>query len=66
MSREGILAASQLGALGLDPLRFIETTDPLERVLMSELAKGIWEQKKILDHNLAVEIANAVGKLFKA
>lgn len=62
---EGIQAAAQLGALGLDPLRFLETTDGFERMLMLELGRLILKQKQILDHNLAVEIANQVGQLFK-
>lgn len=57
--------AAQLGALGLDPMRFLETRDETERNLMVELGRRIYEHKKIMDHNLAVNIANNVGKLFK-
>lgn len=57
--------AAQLGALGLDPMRFLESRDDAERNLMMELAKRISEHKLNMDHNLAVDIANQVGKLFK-
>jgi hypothetical protein len=66
MTREGIVLAAQLGALGVDPLAFLNVRDPVERSIMMELGKEMIEQRKILDHNLAVEIANCVGKLFKA
>jgi hypothetical protein len=41
------------------------TTDPFERSLMVELANELARVRKTLDNNLAVEIANQVGKLFK-
>jgi hypothetical protein len=57
--------AAQLGALGLDPMKFINTRDDVERSFMAELARRISEEKSRMDHNLAVDIANQVGKLFK-
>lgn len=62
---EALDVAAQLGALGLDAMRFLETRDDFERTLMLELAKRIEEQRRKLDHNLAVDIANSVGRLFK-
>lgn len=58
------MAAAELGALGLDPMRFLETRDPFERNLMATLAGEIAKARRKLDQNLAVEIANQVGKLF--
>lgn len=57
--------AAQLGALGLDPMRYIESTDSDERYLMTQLGQQIYDFRRDLDHNLAVDIANAVGKVFK-
>ena len=63
--REGIEAAGQLGVLGLDPLRFLYCRDPFERQLMLEVAKVIHKYQDRRDRNMAVDIANQVGKLFK-
>lgn len=63
---EGIKAAAQLGALGLDPMRFLETKDGFERTLMTIVGKEMVELRQKMDHSLAVDIANQVGKLFKA
>jgi hypothetical protein len=63
---EALSMAAQLGALGIDPMRFLETKDPFERNLLIELASKISEYKTKMDHNLAVDIANSVGKLFKS
>jgi hypothetical protein len=57
--------AAQLCALGLPGMRWLETRDPLERNLIQELGKRVFEERKRLDHNLAVDIANCVGMLFK-
>ena len=65
MSKESIQIAGQLGALGLDPMRFLETKDGFERQLMLMVAKQVGEYKQKMDHSLAVDIANNVGKLFK-
>jgi len=53
-----------MGALGLDPFRFLESRDMNERAMLTTLANEIYEVRKIMDHNLAVEIANTVGKMF--
>ena len=54
-----------MAILGLDPFRYLESRDSTERALIAELYNQILAKKKIMDHNLAVEIANAVGQLFK-
>jgi hypothetical protein len=58
-------AAAQLGALGLDSMRFLYTRDEVERNFMMEVGRRVYERKRELDHNLAIDIANSVGKLFK-
>lgn len=65
MSQESIKAAGQLGALGFDAMRFLTTTDSFERTLMLVVANEVAEYRKKMDHSLAVDIANSVGKLFK-
>jgi hypothetical protein len=62
---EVIETAAQLGALGLDPMRFLYTREELERNLMLEVGRRMFEKKQLMDHNLAIDIANQVGKLFK-
>ena len=62
---EMLEVAAQLGALGLDPMKFLSTRDEDERNFMVELGKRIFELKSQMDKNLAIEIANNVGKLFK-
>lgn len=61
----GIETAASLAVFGLDPIRFLHLKDPLERDLMIELGKRIQKLQEIKDHNLAVKIAEQVGKLFK-
>lgn len=61
---EMLEVAAQLGALGLDAMKFIQTRDEDDRNFMVELGKRIAEHKQKMDHNLAVDIANQVGKLF--
>jgi hypothetical protein len=63
-SVEGIKVAAQLGAVGLNPLEFLYTKDSIKRALMIKLAELMVKEKQRYDHNLAVEIANAVGKAF--
>jgi len=61
---DGIEMAAQLAVLGLDPIRFLTCRDSFERNLMVELSKEIQKYKEMMDENMAVRIANAVGKLF--
>ena len=57
--------AAQMGALGMDAMKFLETKDGFERNLLIELAERTAKFRQQLDHNLAVDIANSVGKLLK-
>ena len=62
---EGIESAAQMALLGLDPFRFLDTHDYFERALLIQLHNRVMVLKKIQDENLAVAIANNVGRLFK-
>jgi len=61
---EGIQLAAQLGGVGLNPLEFLDSKDPVRIMLMRELAEKLAEEKKMWNEQLAVSIANAVGKAF--
>lgn len=63
---ERIEEAAQMAALGLDPFRFLYSRDSLERSMLLELHNKTMEARSKLDHNLAVEIANMVGQLFRS
>jgi hypothetical protein len=56
--------AGQIGALGLDPMRFLYTTDGIERMIMIKVAERVSYHKNKMDENLATMIANKVGQLF--
>jgi len=62
---DSLQVAAQLGALGLDPMRFLYTKDDDERNLMIEMGRRMYELRQKMDENLSVMIANNVGKLFK-
>jgi hypothetical protein len=47
-------------------LVFLRTKDDFERNLILYLAQKVYDQRVILDKNLAAYIAENVGKLFKA
>jgi hypothetical protein len=51
-------------ALGVDPTVFLATDDRMLRNLLIRSAVQALEIRKKLDENLAVMIANNVGKLF--
>jgi hypothetical protein len=65
MNKEAIENASRLGALGLDPIKYLTTRNKIERHLMVEVANRMIKHKEIMDQNLAVKIAEQVSKLFK-
>ena len=65
MSKEAIQSASMIGALGMDPMRFLTTKDDVERQLMVELANRMQKHREVMDNNLAVKIVEQVSKLFK-
>jgi len=57
--------AAQLGVLGIDPWRFLATRDSLERNVMVAVANEMVKIRQTMDQNLAILIANQVGRLFK-
>jgi hypothetical protein len=57
--------AAYVAFFGLDPIKYLNLSDPVERALYQEVATRLKELHEIRDHNLAVEIANQVGRLFK-
>jgi len=65
MNTEALDTAAQMSVLGLDGIRFLETRDYFERNLMIQLGERIAKVRQQWDHNLAVDIANCVGQLFK-
>lgn len=64
---EGLSLAADIAALGMPSLalKYLYTKSIFERGMVERLAEKVSDSRKILDHNLAVEIANEVGKLFK-
>jgi hypothetical protein len=54
-----------MAALGLDPHRYLEARDVFERTLLIQLHNRVSEIRQRMDDNLAIEIANRVGQLFK-
>jgi hypothetical protein len=48
----------------MDPILFMETKDHMMRDSMLEIANLVAERRRDHNRNLAVEIANQVGKLF--
>jgi hypothetical protein len=62
---ERIEEAAQMAALGLDPFKYLHSEDITERTMLIELHNRVRDIREKMDENLAVEIANNVGKLFK-
>ena len=60
-----IRAAAVLSALGLDGMRFLDSGDPAEILVMQTLAEETRDVLSARDKALAAEIANAVGRLFR-
>jgi len=46
-------------------MEFLSTREETERNLMVEVGRRMFEKKQLMDHNMAIDIANQVGKLFK-
>lgn len=53
-----------MALLGIDPLRYLNTTDDLERDMLIEIHNRAIRIDEIRRHNLAAEIAREVSKLF--
>jgi hypothetical protein len=60
---EFVETAGQIGALGLDPMRFLETKSDFERNLILKVAEQVAKNRQMMDKNLAIEIANNLGKV---
>lgn len=50
----------------MDPMLFLRTTDPLERMAMWTIARAAREIRTVEQRNLAVYIHEAIGKLLGA
>lgn len=53
-----------MAALGLDPFRYLEAQDISERMMLVKMCDRVKELRDLMDDNLAINIANRVGKLF--
>jgi hypothetical protein len=54
--------AAVLALLGLPALRYLETTDPEERLILNALAHRAEKEFDRLQHNQAAKIVNAMIK----
>ena len=57
------MAAADMAFLGLDPMKYLRAQS-FERDIMTAVAKRVADLTDVRDKNLAVQIANNVGKLF--
>lgn len=57
--------AAILSILGMDGMRLLTTGDPVESLAMQAVGEAAADLLKQRDKALAVEIANAVGRLFR-
>lgn len=60
MQRLAMIAESNM-----DPIRYINSKDPIERKMMEEISDRVHDRRETWDHNLAVRIANEVARLFR-
>jgi hypothetical protein len=57
--------AAQVALAGVDPLRFLEATDPVEVAIMISIARH-WQKLRLqLEESLANQIINALSKAMK-
>ncbi len=54
-----------MASVGLDPYRYLYCEDPIERMMLVELYNRTVKNAEMIQENLAIQIANQVGKLFK-
>ena len=57
--------AAVLALHGLPALRYLETDDPEERLMLMALAHRAEKQLLQIQHNQAAQIVNALGKAFR-
>jgi hypothetical protein len=62
---EAITLAATASLLGFDSRLFLEGEDPVELLVAQAVVEKAAELREQRDENMAVRIANAVGKLFK-
>lgn len=61
-----IANAALAAAAGIDPLRLLETSDDVEALVIAAISKERLRVAELDREDLAVRIANAVGKAFGA
>ena len=49
----------------MDPMRFMESDDSVERITMVKIAEKWYKERETLDRNLAVYIIDQLGKGMK-
>lgn len=64
--RQAVDVAAQIGVLGLDPLKFLNTRDPAERYLMIRLARRMEHYHKEMHKHLAGQIAQVIARAMGA
>jgi hypothetical protein len=57
--------AAEIAMAGMDPMRFLESEDPVEVSVMLAIAKSWTARKLEFDRSLAMEIINMLGKSMK-
>lgn len=51
---------------GMDAMRFLESEDTVERIVMVAVANHWYKERDQLDQNLAIRIINQLGKGMKS
>lgn len=57
--------AADVAIAGMDPLRFLESTDPIEVAVMWKIVDRYFTRLSELQESQAVKITNALGKAIK-
>jgi hypothetical protein len=57
-----VTTAAVLALHGLPALRFLETTDPEERLMLIAIARRAQQLDDVRSHNLATNIVNTLAK----
>jgi len=58
-----VRAAAWVAEAGIDPIWFLNTANDLEQLIAQSIAKVAEENRQRRDRNLAIQIANAVGRM---
>lgn len=59
------MAAAQIALAGMDPMRYLESSDEMDVALMQAIAKEVQRERERMDENLAILISNAVWAAVK-